>query len=172
LPIAQYTRNAWPNATTKKTPFELIMGYVPKAHQPSRQTDIPDVDQRMKHIKEAREATQDAISKSQDALHKETKFKGYKKGNKVWLEGTNINRPYQSKKLSPKRYGPFKVVAKISNVAYKLQIPPTWPIHDIFHASLLTPYKETEEHGKNFIKPPPKEIEGEERYEVEQIIDE
>jgi hypothetical protein len=42
----------------------------------------------------------------------------------------------------------------------------------VFHASLLTPYKETEEHGTNFIEPPPEEIEGEERYEVEQIIDE
>ena len=26
LPLAQYTLNAWPNATTKKAPFELIMG--------------------------------------------------------------------------------------------------------------------------------------------------
>jgi hypothetical protein len=172
LPIAQYTRNAWPNATTKKTPFELIMGYVPKAHQPSRQMDIPDVDQRMKRIKEARTATQDAINKSQNTLQKETKFKGYAKGSKVWLEGTNINRPYQSKKLSPKRYGPFRVVTQISKVAYKLQIPPTWQIHDVFHASLLTPYKETEEHGTNFIEPPPEEIEGEERYKVEQVIDE
>ena len=29
LPLAQYTLNAWPNATTKKAPFELIMGHIP-----------------------------------------------------------------------------------------------------------------------------------------------
>ena len=29
LPIAQYTHNAWPSDTTKKTPFELIMGFTP-----------------------------------------------------------------------------------------------------------------------------------------------
>ena len=62
------------------------------------------------------------------------------------------------------------VAAKVSNVAYKLCLLPTWKIHDIFHASLLTPYKETDQHGPNFIEPPPDIIEGEEEWEVEQII--
>jgi len=43
LPLAQYTRNSWPNASTKKSPFELILGYVPLAHQPSREANIPDI---------------------------------------------------------------------------------------------------------------------------------
>src|SRR5712672_894366 len=101
---------------------------------------------------------------------KETKFKEFVIGQQVWLEGKNIKRPYDSPKLSPKRYGPFRVVAKISPVAYKLQIPATWQIHDVFHASLLTPYKETVEHGKNFLEPPPDVIEGEEEWEVEQVL--
>ena len=29
LPLAQYALNAWPNATTKKAPFETILGYIP-----------------------------------------------------------------------------------------------------------------------------------------------
>jgi len=101
---------------------------------------------------------------------KETGFKGFEVGNKVWLEGTNIKRPYDSRKLSPKRYGPFEVVTKISHVAYRINLPETWGIHDVFHASLLTPYKETDEHGANFLEPPPELIEGEEEWEVEQIL--
>ena len=44
-------------------------------------------------------------------------------------------------------------------------------IHDIFHASLLTPYHETTAHGANYLEPPPDIIDGEEEYEVEKILD-
>src|SRR5712671_6476539 len=125
----------------------------------------------MKLISNAREQAQEALKQTQETMIKETKFKDFEIGQKVWLEGKNIKCPYDSPKLSPKRYGPFRVVAKISPVAYKLQIPATWQIHDVFHASLLTPYKETVEHGKNFLEPPPDVIEGEEEWEVEQILD-
>src|SRR5712672_2261482 len=172
LPMAQYTRNSWPNASTKKTPYELILGYTPLVHQPARDmATIPDIDTRMKLISNAREQAQEALKQTQETMIKETKFKEFEIGQKVWLEGKNIKRPYNSPKLSPKRYGPFRVVAKISPVAYKLQIPATWQVHDIFHTSLLTPYKETVEHGKNFLEPPPDVIEGEEEWEVEQILD-
>ena len=36
--------------------------------------------------------------------------------------------------------------------------------------SLLTPYQETSEHGTNFHELPPELIEGEEEYEVEQVL--
>jgi hypothetical protein len=32
------------------------------------------------------------------------------------------------------------------------------------------PYKEMEQHGRNFIEPPPDIIEGEPKWEVEQIL--
>jgi hypothetical protein len=40
----------------------------------------------------------------------------------------------------------------------------------MFHASLLSPYKEMGEHGTNFPEPPPDLVEGEEEYEVEQVL--
>src|SRR6266481_7265993 len=40
LPIAQYTHNSWPSATTKKAPYELILGYIPRAHQPQRMATV------------------------------------------------------------------------------------------------------------------------------------
>jgi len=43
LPLAQYTKNSWPSATTKKTPFDLLIGYMPQIHQPTRTTDIPSM---------------------------------------------------------------------------------------------------------------------------------
>jgi len=40
----------------------------------------------------------------------------------------------------------------------------------VINADLLTPYKETEFHGRNFERPLPDLIDGEEEYEVERIV--
>ena len=42
-------------------------------------------------------------------------------------------------------------------------------IHDVFHASLLSLYCHTQEHGQNFPQPPPEIIDGEMEFEVESI---
>jgi hypothetical protein len=44
-------------------------------------------------------------------------------------------------------------------------------IHDVFHASLLTPYHETTAHGTNYLELPPDVIDEEEEYEVEKVLD-
>ena len=90
-------------------------------------------------------------------------------GQEVWLEGKNLKLPHQGTKLAPKRYGLFKITKEISPVAYQLALPPAWHIHNVFHASLLSPYCETHAHGPNFSLPPPDLINKEEQYEVEVI---
>jgi Chromo (CHRromatin Organisation MOdifier) domain len=55
-------------------------------------------------------------------------------------------------------------------VVYHIQLPPHWHIHNVFYVSLLTPYKETDAHGHNFPELPPDLIEGEPKYEVDQIL--
>ena len=54
--------------------------------------------------------------------------------------------------------------------AFCLHIPPHWKIHPVFHTSLLTTYKETSEHGPNFLRLPPDLIDSEEEYQVEVIL--
>ncbi len=55
-------------------------------------------------------------------------------------------------------------------MAYCLDLPETWKIHNIFHALLLTPYQETPEHGPNFFQPPPDIIKDTPEWEVERVI--
>jgi hypothetical protein len=48
-------------------------------------------------------------------------------------------------KLSPRYIGPFQILEKCGNVAYKLELPPSLAgVHDIFHVSQL----------KKCLKPP------------------
>jgi hypothetical protein len=88
----------------------------------------------------------------------------------VWLEAVNLKIKHQKTKLAPKQYGPFTMEKEISPVAYQLHLLASWSIHNMFHASLLTPYYETDAYGPNFSWPPPDLIDGKEEYEVERII--
>src|SRR6267142_2586145 len=54
---------------------------------------------------------------------------------------------------------------------YRLELPAQWKIHNAFHGSLLLPYYETKEHGRNFPEPAPDLIEGQPEWEVEEILD-
>jgi hypothetical protein len=51
-----------------------------------------------------------------------------------------------------------------------LELPAHWKIFNVFHASLLTPYKETEEHGENFPEPPPDLIDDKPEYELKEVL--
>jgi hypothetical protein len=44
-------------------------------------------------------------------------------GMQVWLKGKNLRLPYQSTKLAPKRYGPFKIIKEVSPMEYQLSLP-------------------------------------------------
>jgi hypothetical protein len=89
---------------------------------------------------------------------------------KVWLDSRNLAVNVPSKKLAPRRYGPFTIKEKISSVAYRINLPQHMKIHNVFHIDLLSPYNQTEIYGEAFPQPPPDLIEGEEEYEVEEII--
>lgn len=98
------------------------------------------------------------------------KFTPFRKGQKVWLEGKNLKLSYATRKLAPKREGPFEITEVISALNYRLRLPATWKIHPVFHASFLTPYKENDTHGPNYTRPPPDLIDDQEEYEVEAIV--
>ena len=59
---------------------------------------------------------------------------------------------------------------QLSPAVYRIKIPHHWKVHDVFHANLITPYKETTMHGPNYSRPPPDLVDGEEEFEVEGIL--
>jgi hypothetical protein len=45
-------------------------------------------------------------------------FTTFRKGEKVWLEAKNLRLPHLSKKIAPKRTGPFKIAEVLTPVTY------------------------------------------------------
>ena len=149
------------------------MGYNPRAIPIAYpKTNVPAVQERIQNLQkiwdEARAAHELARRQMTGRITK--KFTPFKQGEKVWLEGKNLKLGYEHRKLKPKREGPFVITEVLGPLTYKLKLPKHWKIHDVFHASLLTPYHETEAHGPNFLRPPPDLVEDEEEYEVEAIV--
>ena len=53
LPLAECVFNSWHNESMKKSPFELFMGYNPKAEWTIVSSPVPQVTHRLEQIREA-----------------------------------------------------------------------------------------------------------------------
>ncbi|ESK81271.1 hypothetical protein Moror_8474 [Moniliophthora roreri MCA 2997] len=135
-------------------------------------TNILSIEECLQELKRVREETMSLLelARQQMIQWEKRKLEKFKVGQKVWLEGKNLAIRYPTKKLALKREGPFKILEVLRPVTYKLDLPHQWKIHPVFHAALLTPFKETEAHRPSFTEPPPDLIEGFKEYEVEVII--
>jgi hypothetical protein len=167
LPLATAVHNAQVNSTTRITSFQAILGYTSNLTGGAiRESTNQLTTNRIKEAKTFRAQAREALNQ----MAQNTPKAQYRLGDRVWLEAKHLALPYQMPKLAPKCHGPFTITKKVSPVAYQLDLLSTWTIHDVFHASLLTPYRETDAHGPNFTRPPPDLVDGNEEYKVEDVI--
>jgi hypothetical protein len=173
LPMAEFTHNNRLHTARNQSPFFLMMGYNPRPLPAAfEDTKIPSVQERLSNLQKVREETfaLHELARQKMIDRSNRTFIPFERGQKVWLEAKNLRLMYPSRKLSPKREGPFTIQEVLGPLTYKLELPPQWKVHPVFHASLLTPFQENEAHGKNFLEPPPDVIDGQEEYEVESIL--
>jgi len=110
-----------------------------EAHNPGATMYAHRMQDRLRQAKETLENTCESRKKYYD--RKATKQPSIEVGDLAMLNARNIRTKGPSKKLSPKLYGPFKVLERKGSRAYKLEISPGWKIHPVFHVSLLEPYR-------------------------------
>ena len=170
--MAEFSHNSATHSAINKLSFSLILRYEPRSYPLIRKTFIPTLETCLGELEESRKKALAAHEKAWRTMKEQTssKFYPWKSGDEVWLEGKNLKLCYLSKKLTPRREGPFEITQIISPITYKLWLPPNWKIHDVFHTSLLSSYRETLEHRPNFSNPPPDLIGGEEEYKIDKIL--
>ena len=122
-----------------------------------------------KEVKENLEKAADQMKKQHNK--KVIPSRKYKLGDQVYLNAANIKTTHALKKLDAKFDGPFKILEAVGKLAYKLELPLTWTIHNTFHKSKLKPaYKPAFPKQKEMqLRPPPDIIDREEEHKVKTI---
>jgi len=178
LSIAEFSHNNSIHSAISTTPFLVNTGQHPWTGQDTRK-DVRNEAAMSFHdrMKRSREDAHAALQQAADRMKKSydkhvCPNREYSKGDKVYLETTNLKTDRPAKKLDDKRFGPFDIIEKVGASAYKLKLPDTWPaIHPTFHNSYLTPFQPSQFEQQQRPAPPPAIIvNDEEEYEVEEIL--
>ncbi|KAK4684314.1 putative transposase, partial [Tremellales sp. Uapishka_1] len=178
LPLAEFAYNNTPHSTTTISPFMANKGFDPACafNIPATASNNAEADQYAIDLSQLHQWLRDTITTSveQSTRHankERTEPPDYKVGDKVWLNARNVKTIRPAKKLDHKFLGPFEIIKQVSTHAYKLKLPTSMRIHPVFHISLLEPHLDNDIEGRIQQPPPPVEIQGEQEYEVEHILD-
>jgi Chromo (CHRromatin Organisation MOdifier) domain len=172
LSTLEFTHNNRRHAEQIHSPFELRQGNSPISVPITfSHTKFLTIKDKIKWIINDREEALAAhkLARTRIANRKQSKFTPFEKNQKVWLDTRNSKMSHH-KKITPKREGPFEIDEVLGPVTYRLKLPESWKIHNVFHATLLQPYIENEVYGNNYPRPLPELLEGEEVYKVETIL--
>ena len=177
LSLAEVAYNNTIQGSTQQTPFFANYGYHPKFDQfnfnivdnPAAGDLAIRMSQLHNEMKEKIQEAQERQRKNADKHRKE--HPSIHVGDRVWLLSRNIKTKRPCEKLDYRRLGPFIVLKQINAVAFRLELPTSMKIHPVFHVSLLEPYKQSSIPGRFQVRPPPLEINGEEEFEVSEILD-
>ena len=150
LPHVEFAYNRATHSTTNVSPFQVVYGFNPLASidilpLPTSEMIHSDAKKRADFILQMHETTKHNIEKMNEKYRvigsrgkQEIKLQP---GDLVWLHLRKDRflelRKY---KLMPRADGPFKIIEKINDNAYKLELPPEFGVSPTFSILDLKPY--------------------------------
>lgn len=151
IPLAEYWYNTSFHTAINTTPYQVLYGQAPPAHISYTAGDSANhtVDRSLIAREAAVKLLKFHLQRAQDRMKamadKHRSDRVFDIDDWVLLKlqpyRQTTLRQYKHHKLAPKYYGPFKIVAKIGQVAYKLELPRGSQIHSVFHVSQLKKFR-------------------------------
>ncbi|KAK1653518.1 hypothetical protein QYE76_071323 [Lolium multiflorum] len=151
LPHVEFAYNRAVHSTTEPCPFEVVYGFKPIT--PLDFLPLPidervnmEASKRADFVKKIHVKTKELIEKKCKSnaarMNKKRKEMLFKPGDLVWVHFLKDRFPKLRKsKLKPRGAGPYKVLAKINDNAYSIDLPKDeFGVSNSFNVADLTPY--------------------------------
>jgi hypothetical protein len=160
-PQAEFVFNDNPQASTGFSPFFANTAQHPRPLVLVTDTVTDDTGSRLadklamvhKELRENLKHAQDRMVKYYNAKHIDITFDV---GDLVWLRTTNLSTDRQCKKLDFKKCGPFEILQKVSERAYRLKLLyGMTKMHNVFYVAMLERYYPNTIQRRIQSPPPP-----------------
>ncbi|KAK1556112.1 hypothetical protein QYE76_008073 [Lolium multiflorum] len=151
LPHVEFAYNRAVHSTTELCPFEVVYGFKPITPLdllplPIHERVNMEASKRADFVRKIHVKTKELIEKKGKSnaarMNKKRKEMLFKPGDMVWVHFRKDRFPKLRKsKLLPRGAGPYKVLAKINDNAYSIDLPvDEFGVSNSFNVADLTPY--------------------------------
>ena len=178
LPLAEFSYNNAPSATTGVSPFFANKGYNPAINiYPEYELVSSHAHKFVTDLSELHEELQKAILLSQEhyqilADKNQIPPPEFKVGDWAYVKAQFFQTTQPAKKLSEKHLGPYEIINQAGPLSWTLCLPEGMhTIHLVFHVSMLEPSIPNYIPNCTQPPPPPITIDDELEYEISEILD-
>ena len=150
LPLVEFAYNRSIHSTTGYSPFEIVYGFNPLTPLdlcplPLQELFSRDGQHKAELVKSIHEKARQQIEKRNEAnahrANKGRKLMRFEPGDWVWVHFRKERFPKQRKsKLDPRGDGPFQVLERINDNAYRIDLPGEYQVSATFNVADLSPF--------------------------------